>query len=226
MSRPPLPSAGGAARPHLGLDRRRFLLAAGGAAGAGLLSACGGGHDSPRPTDEPIVTRPDRLEGDLSVAALLVSLENLLVSVYQEGLDKREKIGQLPPAALTLIEAVQKQHRDHAAAWNGILTGAGKPGITGVNLTVKSQTSEPGLFRLKDPSGLLSLGQELETITASTYLAAIGALENNAALKVAASIQTVENEHAAIMSFLLGRAPAPEGFARTDGGRPLTDSIG
>jgi hypothetical protein len=209
----------------MSLDRRRFLLAGAAATGAGVLAACGGG-DEPRPEDNPVVTRPDRLDGDLAVAALLVSLENLLVSVYQEVLDKREKLGPLPQAAVTLVETVQKQHREHAGAWNGILTGAGKPGITGVNLTVKTMSSDPGLARLKDAPGLLSFGQELETITAATYLAAIGAIDNNAALKVAASIQTVENEHVAVMAYLLGRAPAPEGFARTDAGRPLTDSIG
>jgi hypothetical protein len=210
--------------PGWALDRRRFLLGAAGAAGAGLLSGCGGG-DEPRPLDEPVVTRPDRLEGDLAVAALLVSLENLLVSVYQEALDKREKL-EVPPAPLALFEAAQRQHREHADAWNGILTGAGKPGITGVNLTVKSMTSEPGLVRLRDAAGLLALGQELETITAATYFAAITAIDNNAVLKVAASIQPVENEHVAVMAFLLGRTPAPEAFGRTDAGRPLTDSIG
>lgn len=207
------------------IDRRRFLLGGVAAAGGGLLAACGGGPE-PRPEDTPVVTRPDRLEGDLAVAALLVSLENLLVSVYQEALDKRDKLGPPPPVTISLLERLQEHHREHAEAWNGILTGAGKPGITGVNLTVKSMTSEPGLLRIRDGAGLLSLGQELETITAATYLAAIGAIDNNAALKVAASIQTVENQHVAVMGYLQGRPPAPEGFARTDAGRPLTDSIG
>ncbi len=206
------------------LDRRGFLLA-GATAGAGVFAACGGGSE-PRPEDNPVITRPDRLEGDLAVAALLVSLENLLVSFYQEALDKGDKLGPPPPVAISLVERIRDHHREHAEAWNGILTGAGKPGITGVNLTVKSMSSEPGLNRMKDVGGLLSLGQELETITAATYLAAIGAIDNNAALKVAASIQTVENQHVAIMAYLQGRAPAPEGFARTDAGRPLTDSIG
>src|SRR5919202_3184930 len=168
----------------MSLDRRRFLLAGAAATGAGVLAACGGG-DEPRPEDNPSGPRPDRLDGDLAVAALLVSLENLLVSVYQEVLDKREKLGPLPQAAVTLVETVQKQHREHAGAWNGILTGAGKPGITGVNLTVKTMTAEPGLLRMRDGGALLSVSQELETITAATYLAAIGAIDNNAALKVA-----------------------------------------
>jgi hypothetical protein len=207
-------------------SRRGFLLAAGGTIGAGLVTACGGG-DNPRPADEPIITRPDRLDGDLSVAALLVSLENLMVSVYREALgERRERLGQIPPATLALIEAAQAQHVEHAAAWNGILTSAGKPGITGVNLTVKSITSDRSLATMRDAGALLSLGQELEAVTAATYLAAIGTLQNNAVLKVAASIHPVENQHVAAMAFLLGRTPVPDGFGRTDAGRPPTDSVG
>ena len=208
-----------------GATRRGFLFAAGGAAGAGLLAACGGGAN-PRPADEPIVIRPDRLDGDLSIAALLVSMENLLVSAYREGLERRERLGPIPPATMAMIETAQRQHQEHAAAWNSVLTSAGKPGITGVNLTVKALTLDPALNRMREAGALLSLGQELEAVTSATYLAALGALQNNAILKVAASILPVENQHVAAMSFLGGRTPVPDGFARTEAGRPITDSIG
>ncbi|MFN2503075.1 MAG: ferritin-like domain-containing protein [Acidimicrobiales bacterium] len=214
---------GGAGAPG---GRRRFLYAAGCAAGAGLLAACGGGGDEPRSDDGPVVTRSENLEGDLAVAALFVSLENLLDSVYQEGFDQGDRLGLIPPAVMTLLQTAQRQHKEHAAAWNSILTGAGKPGITGVNVNVKSTVSDPGLFRMGDATGFLALGHELETITASTYLAGIGAIENNAALKIAASIHIVENQHISAIEFLLGRTPAPESFGRTDRGRPTTDSIG
>jgi hypothetical protein len=198
---------------------------AGGAAGAGLLTACGGGR-KPAPEAQPVVTRADRLEGDLSVAALLVSLENLLVSVYQEGLDKKDKFGPYPPAVMSALDTALRQHKQHAVAWNGILTGAGKPGITGVDLTVKVATADPVLSRARDYNALLGLCQDLETLMSSTYLAAMGALENLAALKVAASIHPVENQHVGALGFLLGRALATDGFGRTDGARPTSDSIG
>ena len=37
----------------------------------------------------------------------------------------------------TFATTAQAQHKDHAAAWNGVLTGAGKKAVTGVDLTVK-----------------------------------------------------------------------------------------
>ncbi len=206
------------------LDRRRFLLT-GAVAGAVFLSSCGGDEES-RPVEEPVITHPDRLEGDLSVAALLVSLENLLVSLYQEGLDRRERLAPVPPATMALIETAHQQHKEHALAWNTVLTGAGKPAITGVNLTVKAATTEPALVGLRDVNGLLSVGHELETVTAATYLAAMGDIANNAVLKVAASIHPVEHAHATALAFLLRRGPSPEAFTRPDGARTSSDVIG
>jgi hypothetical protein len=207
------------------LDRRELLLAAGGLAGTGLLAGCSG-DDEPRPVDAPLVTNPDRLEGDLAVAALLVSLENLLVVAYQEGLDNEERIGPIPPASMAYVETALQQHKEHSVAWNSILTGAGKPAITGVNLTVKSATADPVLARMRDTVAFLAMCQDLETVTAGTYLAALGSIANNAVLKVAASIHPVENAHVTSLAFLLARGPFPEGFGRTDGARPTSDSIG
>ncbi len=206
-------------------DRRQFLLAGGACAGAVLLGGCSGGD--PRPTgDQPPVTRADRLEGDLAVATLLVSLENLLVAVYQEALDRRERLGPYPPAVQAFVEGAQRRHREHAKAWNGILTGAGKRGVTGLNLPVKASTSDPAFNRARDYSVVLQMFQEVESVTATTYLHAIGALDNNAAVKVAASVHPIENEHVGTLAFLLGRNIPGEGFGRTDGARPTSDSIG
>jgi hypothetical protein len=212
------------------VDRRRFLLAAGTVAStvgsAGVLAGCGG-DDEPRPVEEPVITYPERLEGDLSVAALLVSLENLLVLFYQEALDRRERAPAIPPASLAFLETALQQHKEHSVAWNTILTGAGKPAITGVNLAVKGATTDPAVARLRDGGALpLAVCHEVETVNAATYLAAMGAIENNAVLKVAASIHPVESAHVATLAFLLGRAPTPEAFTRVDGARPNTDSIG
>jgi hypothetical protein len=209
------------------LDRRQFLTLAGSAAGAAaLLGACGDGSGARPPDDTPAITSPDHLEGDLSVAALLASMENLLVSVYQAGIDKKDKFGTFPPGVMAVVTAAQRQHKDHANAWNGILTGAGKPGVSGVDLTVQTAAVEAPLARARDYSALLSICHDVGTVTASTYQAAIGAFQNVAALKVAASIHPVEHEHIAVLNFLLGRVQPPDSFSYVDGARPTSDNIG
>jgi hypothetical protein len=41
-----------------------------------------------------------------------------------------------------------------------------------------------------------------------------------------ATIQPVEMQHAAILNFVLGQYPVPNAFAKTDGARTLSDTIG
>jgi len=203
--------------------RRRLLL---GAAGGLVLGACSG-DGNPRPVDETVVTDPNRLEGDLAVAALLASLDNLLVRVYQEAIDRRDRLGGYPTAVLSVLEAAQRQHRDHAGAWNSILTGAGKPAVTGLDVTVRTAIADPQFFRAATMNAVLSICHDVENTTAATYLAAVGGMNNNAAVRIAASIQPVESQHVGVLAFLLGRPLPADAFARSDGvARPVTDTIG
>src|SRR5207253_3597543 len=129
----------------------------------------------------------------------------LLGFAYQDGVTRKDRFGPYSPAVQAVIEGALQQHKEHAVAWNSILTGAGKPGITGNDLTVKGATLDPQLTRSRDTTGFLSACYDLENTTAVTYLATMGTFENVAALKVAASIQPVENQHVAALGFLLGR---------------------
>ncbi|MET0420646.1 MAG: ferritin-like domain-containing protein, partial [Acidimicrobiia bacterium] len=69
-----------------------------------------------------------KLTGDLAVVALAASLENLAVGTYAAGIAAATagKLGAVPPAVVTFATTAQSHHKDHAAAWNGVLTGAGK----------------------------------------------------------------------------------------------------
>ena len=53
----------------------------------------------------------------------------------------------------TFATTAQGQHQDHAAAWNGVLTGAGKKAVTGVDLTVKKAVDK-AFGKVKDVPGL------------------------------------------------------------------------
>ena len=71
-----------------------------------------------------------------------------------------------------------------------------------------------------------TLALSLENGAAATYLTAIDAVKSPAGIKVAATIQPVEMQHAAVLNFLLGQYPVPDTFAKMDDTRTTSDKIG
>ena len=126
------------------------------------------------------------------------------------------KLGAVPPAVATFAKTAQAQHKDHAAAWNAVLTSAGKPAIMGIDKTVQDTIVTPGFANVKDVVGLAKFALALEDVAAATYLNGIeNALQDPGAIKVAASIQPVEMQHSAILHFVLGDYPVPDSFSFT-----------
>jgi hypothetical protein len=220
-------------------SRRGFLVgAASFSAGAVLLAACGSDDsgNSAAPSNSTAFGSPaassggmDKLTGDLAIAALAASLENLAVQTYQAGLDAAGagKLGTVPPAVANFVMTVQKQHKDHAAAWNAILTGAGEQAVTGVDKTVQDAVVTPGFAKVTNVVQLATFAIGLEDAAAATYLNGIqNAIEDPGGIMVAATIQPVEMQHSAILHLLLGDYPVPDTFAKTDGARGPDDVIG
>jgi len=212
-------------------SRRAFLLGGGAVLGGFALVGSGvGGGLAAAVTRTPAAVpagSSQKLTGDLAVVALAASLENLAVGTYQAAIDavKAGKLTRVPDAVVNFAMTAQSQHKDHAAAWNAVLTGAGKKAVTGVDLTVKKSV-DTAFAGVKDVPGLAKLALDLENVAASTYLAAISAVKSSAGVKTAASIQPVEMQHAAILNLLLGRYPVPDSFSKSTGARPATDTIG
>lgn len=217
-------------------SRRRFLLGTGailggvavaassvGSAAASTFRGGGIGREVNGSTETA-----KKLTGDLAVVALAASLENLAVATYQAAVDAAGagKLGTVPPAIVTFITTAQGQHKDHAAAWNAVLTGAGKSAVRGVDMTVKKKVVDPAFAAVTDVAGVAKLALELENSAAATYLAAIGVVKSPAGIKTAATIQPVEMQHAAILNFVLGQYPVPDTFSRTAGARTTSDRIG
>ena len=172
-------------------------------------------------------TKTQKLTGDLAVVGLAASLENLAVATYQAGIDAATagKLGAVPPAVVTFATTAQSHHKEHAAAWNAVLTSSKKKAVSGVDLTVK-QDVDAAFAQVKDVPGLAKLALTLENSAAATYLAAINVVKAPAGIKTAATIQPVELQHAAILNFLLGQYPVPDSFAMTTGARTIRDKIG
>ena len=210
-------------------SRRGFLIGAGALLGglvvAGKMTAPAGattrvGRGTVRP-------RQEKLTGDLAVVALAAALENLAVGTYQAGIDAATagKLGTVPPAIVTFATTAQAQHKDHAAAWNAVLSSAGKQPVTGVDLTVKADVDKQ-FAQVTDVGGLAKLALGLEDVAAAPYLAAIDAVKSPAGIQTAATIEPVELQHSAILRFVLGEYPVPDSFTPQTGARPASDQIG
>ena len=213
-------------------SRRAFLLGSGAVLGGFALVGSGVGSGlaaaaTGRSAGVPSAQSAQKLSGDLAVVALAASLENLAVGTYQAAIDAvtQGKLTGVPDAVVTFAQTAQSQHKDHAAAWNAVLTGAGKQAVSGVDVTVKKGVDQ-AFAKVTDVPGLATLALDLENVAAATYIAAIGVVKSPAGIKTAATIQPVEMQHAAILNFLLGQYPVPDAFAKSTGARPVSDKIG
>ncbi len=219
---------------QIAASRRRFLIGSGVALGGVVLAACSSSSkSSSTPTTATRSTSGGsaggtKLTGDLAIVALAASLENLAVGTYQAGIDAATagKLGTVPPAVVTFAQTAQSHHKAHAAAWNAVLTGAGKSSVSGVDTTVKTAVVDPAFAKVTDAGGLAKLALTLEDAAGATYLNGIGLIKSVPGIKTAASIQPVELQHAAILNFVLGQYPVPNAFAQTTGARLPTDTIG
>lgn len=211
-------------------SRRTFLLGMGGAAigGAALLSvgapaiagAVSLGRD-PHSSSTPKAFPPAGLKGDLAVAAVAASLENLAVFAYTAGLTAatKGKLGAVPPAVATFAITAKAQHMQHAQAWNAVLKANGKAKVTVTNPTL-TPVIQADFAKVQDIPGLANLALMLEIIAAETYQAETSMLKSSAAVGLSSSIQPVEMQHIAILYFVLGQYPGAQNAA----GQPIAFS--
>jgi hypothetical protein len=207
------------------LGRRGFLIGAGGVGVTLALAACSSSSSSPStsgssgaaaPTSSGASASGSQYVGDLKVVALATALENQAVGAYQAALKAATagKLGAVPPAVATFVTTAMSQHQDHAKAWNGVLSGAGVPTITGVPLSNQAATLQ-ALGAVTTVGGVANLALELENQAAQTYLFAAGNVSSAGGISTAASIAPVEAMHAAILQFVLGEYPVPDNFLGT-----------
>jgi Ferritin-like domain len=206
-------------------SRRGFLIGAGALAGGVVLAACSSGSSSPTTTaGSSGATTSNKLTGDLAVAALAAGLENLAVAAYGDVLSAATagKLGTVPPAVANFATTVKTQHAQHAQAWNSAIVAAGHSAITKPDPVLVPVVTKD-FAKVTNITGAAKLALMLEDIAAATYLSAVSAVTATSSVKVAASIQPVEMQHAAILNFILGQYPVPNAFSPLADARPLTD---
>jgi hypothetical protein len=200
-------------------NRRTFLLGAGALVGTAALAACGSSSSGSSKTSSGSSTaatagggstKASPYTGDLKVVALAAALENLAVAGYGLVLSSagKGKYGKVPPSIAQFATVVQKQHMDHAAAWNSVLTNAKLPAVKTAPLTI-AKSAVASLSGAKTIPDVAKVALGIENSAAETYVFAVANVTNPGGIQVAASIAPVEAMHAAILSFVLGQYPVP-----------------
>lgn len=231
------PIAGLAAGPFT----RRRLLAGAGFIGAALVAAACGSDDegssattvAPVASDAPTTTAAaggdttlapdttvaadDGAATDGKIATLAAGLEVLAVGTYQAALDAAGSgaLGDVPPAVAEFVTKALSQHQAHLDAWNKVLSDAGAPEVTEPNATLKP-TVDAEFAKVTDVAGAATLAATLEDIAAATYQSAIPLITNKDAITLAGSIQIIDRQHLAILTFVLGSYPVPDTFGKLD----------
>lgn len=209
--------------------RRRFLIGAGGVVGAAALAACSSTPSTPAGSSSSPAAmmaggEGQMLSGDLRVVAMAASLENSGIATYTAGIKAATagKLGTVPPAVVTFAETAMSQHEDHQKAWNAVLTSSGKHPVTAVDPVIQP-TINTAFGKVKTVAELAALALMVENIAGETYQNGLSVIKSAAGIKTAASIQPVEFQHAAILSFVLGKYPVPSAFTGVSMARPPSD---
>ena len=212
-------------------SRRSFLIGSGAAiAGGATLLAVGSTPglagaatraESRLHRADAVMFPPASYKGDLAVAAVAASLENLAVYTYNAGLAAAtaNKLGPVPAAVANFATTAKSQHTQHAAAWNAVLKANGKKAITETNPTL-TPTIQAAFAKVTDVTGLAQLALMLEMVAAATYQAETSQLKSKAAIGLSASIEPVEMQHIAILYYVMGQYPG----AQTTAGSPIAFS--
>ncbi|MGH3926801.1 MAG: ferritin-like domain-containing protein [Pseudonocardiaceae bacterium] len=203
------------------VNRRHLVVGGAVATMAAALAACGNQDTTapatttaappePTPSDEGATT-------DLAVAELAAGLEVLAVQTYTAALDAATagNLGEVPPVVAQYVTTAKAHHQEHLDAWNTVLTGAGRSEVTAPNAQLKP-TVDGEFAKVTDVAGAANLALTLEQIAAQTYLKAIPTLRSTDAIRTAAAIQVVDQQHQAILLYALGMYPVPDVFQPTD----------
>ncbi|MGI8759229.1 MAG: ferritin-like domain-containing protein [Acidimicrobiales bacterium] len=207
------------------LSRRRVLLGGGVATLGVIAAACGTDRDPFVLQDDPdpslTTTRPGSSNGggggDAAVAMTAASLEVLAVNTYDAALGAAGEgaLGEVPPAVAEFATTAKAHHEAARDAWNELLGSLGAEAVSdpppALATTVNDMFAE-----VTDVVGVARLALLLEQTAADTYFAVIPSLANAQALELAATIQPIDMQHAAILRYVLGEYPVPNTFANAD----------
>jgi rubrerythrin len=141
---------------------------------------------------------------DVAIAKFAESVELAAVAAYQAA----AATGKVTGAGLTTAKAFAAQHMDHAQAF-GAYAGDAKTAVANPKLVA---ALGPEIKSAQTETDIVKIAYTVENAAAATYLYAIGALTDPAALKLTATILPVESQHAVVWGSVLGYSLTEPGY--------------
>jgi hypothetical protein len=185
-----------------GLSRRGFLAGTAATAGAALAAgACsGGGGGAAHP--------------DLDGATVAAGMERVAFDTYDtiHTLLLKGRFGAEEPGAIvTFVVTAADQHHKAMEAWGAVLAAGGRPAETGPDRTLKPVV-DIAVTRLTDVVGVARLALQVEDYASQAYLKLLPTLGNPDTVRLAAQILVVDQQHQAVLRYILGLYPVGSGL--------------
>jgi rubrerythrin len=191
-------------------DRKRFLKAVGGTAGAGafalFLAACGSDDKKPSSnstgttsTQQPAAKTGTEMfgKGDLGILGYALTLEYLETQFYADA----AKSGKLSGKVLAVAKEFGEEESEHVKALEATIKKLGG----------KLPAKPKAKFPLKSERSILKLAATVENLGANAYLGQAGNIQNKEVLAAALSIHSVEARHASVLNTVIGKDITPDG---------------
>src|SRR3954462_7304630 len=190
-------------------DRKRFLKAVGGTAGASafalFLAACGSDDKKSSSSSSTTSTQQTTAKtgtemfgaGDLGILGYALTLEYLETQFYADA----AKSGKLSGKVLAVAKEFGEEEGEHVKALEASIKKLGG----------KLPPKPKAKFPLKDEKSILKLAATVENLGAAAYLGQAGNIESKEVLAAALAIHSVEGRHAAVLNSVIGDDITPDG---------------
>ena len=186
------------------ISRRRFLAGSAGLAAVAVACTDGDGAAGDHP--------------DLDLATAAARMEKVVIDTYTSlrATAVQGRLGAaIPQAFVEFLTAATGHHLEHLHAWNRALTAAGRGAVDSPDPDLR-QAVDGAMVRLADIPAAVSLALRIEDYASRTYLEAIPSLRGDDAVRTAAQILVVDQQHQAVLRHILGLSPSGGDFARAD----------
>ncbi len=143
---------------------------------------------------------------DVAYLQTAAAIENLAISVYTQAASLPPALsGAANPVIAAFVTNTIKQHKEHAATFNGALTALSAKIQSGIDQPVQDTVVKPALSAIAGPADVVKLALTLEDAAAASYVKWAGDADpKGKAFAPLVAIAPVEAQHVAVLLAVQG----------------------